>query len=77
MTSSLNSWNDSRHGRTSRGGSFHEPTMKKLTASNYRKDKLYPPVARAVAEILKTERVVSPVGVLLQMQRLTKQQLED
>ncbi len=51
--------------------------MKKLTTNNYKKDKLYPAVARAVAEILKTESVVAPVDVLLRMQRITKQQVED
>jgi hypothetical protein len=51
--------------------------MKNLTSSNYTKDKLYPAVARAVAEILKTSPVVAPVEVLLRMQRITKQQYED
>ena len=51
--------------------------MKKTTASNYKQDKLYPAVARAVAEILKTESFVTPVDVLLHMQRITKQQVED
>ncbi len=51
--------------------------MKKLTTANYKKDKLYPAVARAMAEILKTGRVVAPVDVLLRMQRITKQQVED
>ena len=51
--------------------------MKKLTAANYKKDRLYPAVARAVAEVLKTNGVVSAVDVLLRMQRLTRQQVED
>jgi len=51
--------------------------MKKVTATNYQKDKLYPAVARAVAEILKTTNVVSPVEVLLRLGRITKQQCED
>ena len=51
--------------------------MKKTTSSNYTKDQLYPAVARAVAEILKTSTVVAPVDVLLYMQRITKQQYED
>ena len=51
--------------------------MNRITAANYRKDKLYSAVARAVTEILKTEAVVTPVGVLLRMQRITGQQYED
>jgi hypothetical protein len=51
--------------------------MKKPTSSNYTKDKLYPAVARAVAEICKTSDVVAPVELLLHMQRITKQQYED
>lgn len=51
--------------------------MKKITGTNYKKDKLYPAVARAVAEILEHGTVVTPVDVLLQMQRITKQQVED
>jgi len=51
--------------------------MKKLTIANYQKDKLYPAVARAMADILKTESVVAPVDVLLRMQRITKSQVED
>lgn len=51
--------------------------MKKITASNYQKDPLYPGVARAVAEILKTGNVVAPVDVLLQTQRISRQQYED
>jgi len=51
--------------------------MKKLTSSNYTKDQLYPAVARAIAEILQTGTVVAPVEVLLQMQRITRQQYED
>ena len=50
--------------------------MKSITATNYQKDKLYPAVARAVAEILKTTNVVTPVDLLL-MQRITKAQHED
>jgi hypothetical protein len=51
--------------------------MRKVTASNYRKDPLYPAVARSVAQILQTKPVVAPVDVLLTMQRITKQQYED
>lgn len=51
--------------------------MKKLAAGNYPKDKLYPAVGRAIAEVLKRGEFVSPVEVLLQMQRITKQQFGD
>jgi hypothetical protein len=51
--------------------------MKKLTPANYTRDKLYPAVARAIAEILKTRPAVAPVDILLQMRRITKQQYED
>ena len=49
----------------------------KVTSSNYKNDKLYPSVARAIAEILKTKTVVAPVEVLLQMERISKSQYED
>jgi hypothetical protein len=51
--------------------------MKSVTATNYQKDKLYPAVARAVAEILATTNVVTPVELLLRLQRITKAQHED
>ena len=49
----------------------------KTTSSNYQKDKLYPAVARAIAEIMQAGEVVSPVEVLLRTQRITKEQCED
>jgi hypothetical protein len=51
--------------------------MKSITATNYQKDKLYPAVARAVAEILASTNVVTPVELLLRLQRITKAQCED
>jgi len=51
--------------------------MKRLTTNDYTKDKLYPAVARAIVEILKRSDHVAPVEVLLQMERITKQQYED
>ena len=51
--------------------------MKRLTPSNYQKDQLYPAVARAMGEILKSGSVVAPVEVLLRLQRITKKQYED
>jgi len=51
--------------------------MKRITLANYQKDPLYAGVAKAVAEILATTNVVTPLEVLLRQQRLTKQQVED
>lgn len=51
--------------------------MKKINADNFRKDKMYPGIAKAVTEILETGRVVTPVDVLIRTHRLTKQQYED
>jgi hypothetical protein len=51
--------------------------MKSITASNYQKHPFYPSIAGAVAAILMTSPVVTPVEVLLRLQRITKQQHED
>ena len=51
--------------------------MKTINGSNYQKHPHYPAIARAVAEILKTSTVVSPVEVLLRLERITKAQYED
>jgi hypothetical protein len=51
--------------------------MKKINASDYRKEKLYPAIARTVACILQTSDVVAPVEVLLRLQRITQDQYED
>ena len=51
--------------------------MKKITGSNYKKDKLYPAVARAIAEIMKTEDAVTPIDVLMRMNRVDKKAYED
>jgi hypothetical protein len=51
--------------------------MKTINESNYQKHQLYPAIARAVAEMLKTTSVVSPVEVLLRLERITKAQYED
>ncbi len=51
--------------------------MKSITAANYQKHQFYPAIASAVQAILKTNRVVTPVEVLLRLQRITKQQHED
>jgi hypothetical protein len=46
--------------------------MKRVTVNNYRKDKYYPRVVRAVAKILQRSNVVTPVDVLLEMGNLSK-----
>lgn len=51
--------------------------MKKITSTNYQKDTLYPPVARAIAGIMQSDEVVTPVEVLLRLQRISKEQYED
>jgi hypothetical protein len=51
--------------------------MKKITKSNYQKHKLYPVIVRTVATILETNNVVTPVELLLRLERISKQQLED
>ncbi len=51
--------------------------MKKITSTNYQKDSLYPAVSRAIAEILQDGDVVTPMEVLLRLQRISRQQYED
>jgi hypothetical protein len=51
--------------------------MKQLTPSNYTQDKYFGPVSRAVGVVLEKKGFVSPVEVLLQLQRISKQQYED
>lgn len=50
--------------------------MKTITVANYRKDKYYPRVVCAVANILYRSNVVAPVDVLREMGNLTKQNYE-
>jgi hypothetical protein len=50
--------------------------MKTATVDNYREDKYYPRVVRAVAKILSRSNAVAPVDVLLEMGNLTKQNVE-
>jgi hypothetical protein len=47
--------------------------MKTVTVDNYREDKYYPRVFRAVAKILSRSNVVTPVDVLMEMGNRTKQ----
>jgi len=50
--------------------------MKKVTVENYRDDKYYPKVVRAVGEILAYSEVVAPVDVFVHMKLLSKADLE-
>ena len=50
---------------------------KKMTAANYKKDKLYGAVARAMAELMEDEDAVTPVAVMMHMQRISKEDYED
>jgi hypothetical protein len=52
-------------------------SVKKITSTNYQKDTLYPAVSRAIAEILQDGEVVTPVEVLLRLQRISQQQYDD
>ncbi len=48
-----------------------------VTVSTYRNDPLYPRIERSVAAILKTDKVVVPVDVLMGMGILTPEHLDD
>jgi hypothetical protein len=50
--------------------------MKSVTVENYKGDKYYPRVVRAVAKILVRSDVVAPVEVFLEMGNLTKKNYE-
>ena len=50
--------------------------MKRVTVNNYRKDKYYPRVVRAVTKILSRSDVVAPVEVLMEMGNLTQKNHE-
>ena len=51
--------------------------MKQLTKSNYKSDKLYPSVVRAVAAILERKLFISPIEILIETDRLNKKLYED
>ncbi len=51
--------------------------MKSISSSNYQKHQLYPAIVGAVAGILATNDVVTPIEVLLRLQRISKQQHDD
>ena len=46
--------------------------MPKLSIEKYKNDKFYPKVVKAISHILKTEDVISPVKVILQMGNVSK-----
>ena len=48
-----------------------------VSVAAYRDDPLYPRIVRAVADILKTGKVVAPVDVLIRMDLLAPDRLED
>ena len=50
--------------------------MKKVTVNDYRRDKYYPRVVRAVARILSRSDIVAPVEVLMEMGNLTQKNHE-
>ena len=50
-----------------------DSAMKKVTVGTYRKDRLYPKVVRATAELLRKSDEISPVAILMQIGNLTPQ----
>jgi len=50
--------------------------MKHITVSNYRNDKYYPRVVRAVGKILASSDVVTPSDILIEMGNLSKKNYE-
>ena len=51
--------------------------MKQISKSNYKSDKLYPSVVRAINSILERSLFVAPVDVLIASDRLDKILFED
>ncbi|MEQ1828174.1 MAG: hypothetical protein ABL921_19600 [Pirellula sp.] len=51
--------------------------MKHISKTNFKQDKLYPSVVRAVDAILERSSFVAPVDVLIESQRLDKKHYED
>jgi hypothetical protein len=49
----------------------------RVTADDFRKDPMFPRIARAVAALLAQGKVVAPVGVLVEMDILEAKDLED
>lgn len=50
--------------------------MKSVTVNNYRKDKYYPRVVRAVGKILARSDVVAPTEILIEMGNLSQKNYE-
>ncbi|GAB6044371.1 hypothetical protein [Endothiovibrio diazotrophicus] len=50
--------------------------MERLTVANYREDKFYPRVVRAVAELLREGDEVAPIEVFVQIGNLTRQDVD-
>jgi hypothetical protein len=50
---------------------------KSVTVTSYRDHPLYPRICQAVATLLKKDKVVRPVDVLVEMQLLKREHLED
>ena len=48
-----------------------------VTVATFRSDSLFPRIERAVAAILKTSKVVTPIDVLVGMQLLTREHVRD
>jgi hypothetical protein len=50
--------------------------MKKITLENYRTDKYYPKIIRAVESLLQSENFVTPVKVFISMDLLEQQDVD-
>lgn len=50
--------------------------MKKITLQNYRKDKYYPRIVKAVEKILVHEREVKPLDVFFTMGMIEKKNID-
>lgn len=51
--------------------------MTKIMQKNYRKDKFYPKVSKAIHAILENENFVSPVEIFLKLEYLNKKDVEN
>lgn len=51
--------------------------LQRVSVSDFRDDPMFPRIARAVASILETGKVVAPVDVLVKMDVLAPKDLED
>ncbi|MCD4693413.1 MAG: hypothetical protein K8R79_10900 [Calditrichales bacterium] len=51
--------------------------MKKISASNYKKDKYYKKVTKAISEILAKNNYVSPINVFIELGYLSKTNYEN